>query len=296
MTKLVFTAVITLIFSSSTWARDIVAFHGLNQSIRSDAVVKPTDCTADLVNIEDHQFIENTIPSVEAAFKLGATIGHINLRKTADNKLAVFHDEDLRCRTDGSGNLNQTSMAYLKQLDVGYGYTPDKGVTFPTRGLGKGMMPTFEEMLSTFQNRPLAINVKSEDETTARLIEDALTKFPSLNRQNIIYIGGANETIQRYVSGIQLVATKQQHLACLNSIAVGAQVKKNCEGLLLAIPISYIKPTVQDLPGIISALHSVNAKIWVWDVNSLEDAKLLKGLQLDAVGTYRIDKTVSDLK
>lgn len=199
MTKLVFTAAITLIFSSSTWARDIIAFHGLNQSIRSDAVVKPTDCTADLVNIEDHQFIENTIPSVEAAFKLGATIGHINLRKTADNKLAVFHDEDLRCRTDGSGNLNQTSMAYLKQLDVGYGYTPDKGVTFPTRGLGKGMMPTFEEMLSTFPNRPLAINVKSEDETTARLIEDALTKFPSLNRQNIIYIGGANETIQRYV-------------------------------------------------------------------------------------------------
>jgi glycerophosphoryl diester phosphodiesterase len=141
------TTVTTLIFSWPAWARDIVAFHGLNQSIRGDVIVNPTDCTAGLVNYENHQFIENTIPSVEAAFKLGATIGHINLRKTADNKLAVFHDEALSCRTDGSGNLSQSSMAYLKQLDVGYGYTPDNGTSYPTRGFGKGLMPTFEEVL-----------------------------------------------------------------------------------------------------------------------------------------------------
>lgn len=294
--KILLTTVTTLIFSLPAWARDIVAFHGLNQSIRSDVVVKPTDCTAGFVNFENHQFVENTTPSVEAAFKLGATIGHINLRKTADNKLAVFHDEDLSCRTDGSGNLSQSTMTYLKQLDVGHGYTPDKGNSYPTRGLGKGLMPTFEEVLSAFPDRPLAINVKSEDETTAQLIEQVLAKFPSLNRRNIIYIGGANETIQKYVSGIQLVATKEQHLKCLGSIASGSQIKANCEGLLLAIPFEYIKPNLQDLPSVISALHSVNAKVWVWDVNSPEDAKLLKGMALDAVGTYRIDKTVSELK
>ncbi|MBK9039687.1 MAG: hypothetical protein IPL83_11070 [Bdellovibrionales bacterium] len=144
-----------------------------------------------------HQYIENTIPSVEAAYKLGATIGHINLRKTADNKLAVFHEEDLSCRTDGSGNLSQSTMAYLKQLDVGYGYTPDKGISYPTRGLGKGMMPTFEEVLSAFPDRQLAINVKSEDETTAKLIEEILAKYPSLDRKTIFYIGGANESIQK---------------------------------------------------------------------------------------------------
>lgn len=283
------------IFSSSAEAREIIAFHGLNQSIRSDAVIKPTDCTAELINFENHRFIENTIPSLTAAFQLGATIGHINLRRTADNKLAVFHDEDLGCRTDGTGKLSQTSMADLKKLDVGYGYSPD-GMLFPTRGLGLGLMPTFEEVLTAFPGKPFAINVKSDDEATARLVEEILLKFPSLDRKSIIYIGSANELFQKHVHGIRWVATKQQHLECLNSISIGSQVQRNCGDLLLALPFEYVKSRLASLPLIISALHSVNAKIWVWDVNAPEEAKLLKGLPLDAVGTYRIDWTISDLK
>jgi len=181
-----------LLTVSRVWATDIIAFHGLNQSIRSDAVYGDTDCTAGLVNFEIHQFIENTIPSLDAAFKIGATVGHINLRKTADDKLAVFHDEDLNCRTNGSGSLSRSTMASLKQLDVGYKYTPDLEKTFPTRGLGKGLMPTFEEVLRAFPGRTFAINVKSDDETTAKLIENVLSKFPSLPRKDIIYIGNAN--------------------------------------------------------------------------------------------------------
>lgn len=295
MSKLVLTTVTIFIFSSTTWGRDIIAFHGLNQSIRSDAAVNPTDCTANLVNFENHQFIENTIPSIEAAFKLGATIGHINLRRTADNKLAVFHDEDLSCRTIGFGNLSETSMAYLKHLDVGYGYSPDSGVTFPTRGLGKGLMPTFEEVLSAFPGKPLAINAKSTDKETAILIEENLKKFPLLNRKNIIYIGDANELIQKHAPEIQMVATKQQHLNCLKSIGSESQVKANCANLLLALPMNYIRPRLSELPLIISTLHVVNAKVWVWGVDSIDDAKKLKGLALDAVGTYRLDKTISEL-
>jgi len=282
-------------FFSDSWATEIVAFHGLNQSIRADAEYKNNDCTAGLVNFETHHFIENTIPSVDAAFKMGATIGHINLRKTADNQLAVFHDDDLSCRTNGTGLVSQSTMSVLKKLDVGYNYTPDKK-TFPTRGFGVGLMPTFEEVLQAFPNRPLAINVKSTDETTAKLIEQTLSKFPSLPRKNIIYIGHANDTIRKYVPGIQMVATEPQHLQCLNAITSKSGIKEICEGLLLALPFKNVKPLSKDLPHIITSLHAVNAKIWVWNVNSPEDAKLLKGLGLDAIGTYRIDKTISELK
>lgn len=115
--KILLTTVTTLIFSWSASARDIVAFHGLNQSIRSDVVVKPTDCTAGLVNHEDHQFIENSIPSVDAAFKLGATIGHINLRKTADNKLAVFHFlHENRKRRDNPLKNSDRDFPYFRVL------------------------------------------------------------------------------------------------------------------------------------------------------------------------------------
>lgn len=187
-------------------------------------------------------------------------------------------------------------MYYLKQLDVGYNYSPDSGKLFPTRGKGKGLMPTFEEVLSAFPERPFAINVKTEDESTAQLVEKALSKFPNINRANVVYIGSANELYKRTVPGIKLIATKRQHLECMEAVSNGALVKDFCENLLLALPFGYIKNRLRELPRLISTLHAVGAKIWVWDVNSAEDADLLKGMPIDAVGTYRIDKTISALK
>ena len=40
-------------------------------------------------------------------------------------------------------------------LDVGYGYSPDGGRTFPLRGRGVGGMPTVEEVLQAFQTETL---------------------------------------------------------------------------------------------------------------------------------------------
>ena len=58
-----------------------------------------------------------------------------------DGQLSVFHDYDLSMRTNGAGNISDYTMAELKQLDIGYGYTADGGKTFPFRGKGIGLMP-----------------------------------------------------------------------------------------------------------------------------------------------------------
>ena len=60
----------------------------------------------------------------------------------------MFHDWTLDCRTDGQGVTREHSMAYLKKLDIGYGYTADGGKTFPFRGKGIGLMPTLDEVLA----------------------------------------------------------------------------------------------------------------------------------------------------
>lgn len=82
------------------------------------------------------RYIENTVDSMEAAFAAGATMVEIDILRTADNHLVVFHDGDLRCKTNGTGTIGKRSLAYLRTLDVGYGYTSDGGVTFPLRGMG----------------------------------------------------------------------------------------------------------------------------------------------------------------
>jgi glycerophosphoryl diester phosphodiesterase len=63
-------------------------------------------------------------------------------------------------------------MAYLKTLDIGYGYTADGGQTYPFRGQGVGLMPTLDEVFGAFPGRRFLINLKSDDlDEGERLIE-----------------------------------------------------------------------------------------------------------------------------
>ena len=95
-----------------------------------------------------HDYLENTIESMRAGFAAGADIVELDVHPTTDGEFAVFHDWTLDCRTDGQGVTREHSMAYLKKLDIGHGYTADGGKTFPFRGKGIGLMPTLAEVLA----------------------------------------------------------------------------------------------------------------------------------------------------
>ena len=108
--------------------------------------------------------------SIEFAFTKGANIVEFDFHKTSDNKLAVFHDWTLDCRTEGKGITRNQTMAYLKTLDLGYGYTADNGHTFPFRGRFKGMMPEISEIFLKFPNNKFLINIKSSNLQEAKLL------------------------------------------------------------------------------------------------------------------------------
>ena len=90
---------------------------------------------------------------MRAGFAAGADIVELDVHPTTDGEFAVFHDWTLDCRTDGQGVTREHSMAYLKKLDIGHGYTADGGKTFPFRGKGIGLMPTLAEVLEAFPQR-----------------------------------------------------------------------------------------------------------------------------------------------
>ena len=51
----------------------------------------------------DHSYLENTIPSMEAAFEAGADSVEFDVQLTKDGEFAVFHDWTLECRTGAEG-------------------------------------------------------------------------------------------------------------------------------------------------------------------------------------------------
>jgi glycerophosphoryl diester phosphodiesterase family protein len=124
--------------------------------------------------------IENTIDSMRAAFELGEDAVELDVHPTTDVQFAVFHDWTLDCRTEGHGETRAHDMAYLKTLDVGYGYSADGGRTFPLRGKGIGLMPSFADVMQAFSWRGVFLAGRSSSTsspTTQRKARGSRSSF-----------------------------------------------------------------------------------------------------------------------
>lgn len=150
----------------------LIAHRGVHQ-VYTGNDRSATSCHAAPIAPVQHTLIENTIPSMQAAFQLGADVVELDIHLTADEVFAVFHDWTLDCRTDGTGVTHKQRFSELQKLDVGY-RLDDGTETFPLRGAGIGLMPRLTDVFdATLQGRFL-INFKSnrahEGKTLGRLM------------------------------------------------------------------------------------------------------------------------------
>jgi glycerophosphoryl diester phosphodiesterase len=144
----------------------LVAQRGVHQVFDPRGVDNDT-CTATRIPPPTHELIDNTLPSIAAAFNAGADVVEADVRETRDREFVLFHDLTLDCRTDGHGPVGVHILAELRRLDVGFGYTADGGRTYPLRGKGVGQMATLEEALRAFPDRRFLIQFKDGAPSTA---------------------------------------------------------------------------------------------------------------------------------
>ena len=143
------------------------------------------------VHTSEHGYIENTIPSIDAAFNFGADYVELDIRSTADAQFAVFHDDVVDCKTESKGRLADYSMAELKTLDVGYGYYTDDG-EHPLRGTGVGQMPSLDEVLNHFPTQGFLINVKNNDRGEAARLASFLDARGPDDVGRLVVFGGSD--------------------------------------------------------------------------------------------------------
>lgn len=149
-------------------------------------------CHAQPIAPPAHGFIENTIPSMRAAFDAGAKVVELDVHLTPDGVFAVYHDWRLECQTDGTGVTEKQPFALLSGLDVGYGYSAD-GQSFPLRGTGVGLMPSLRKVFAARLGGQYLINFKSrraeEGGHLAKMLED-----PEVKAQVFGVYGGSAPT------------------------------------------------------------------------------------------------------
>ena len=189
-----------------------------------------------------HDYLENTIPSIRAGFDAGADIVEIDVHPTTDGEFAVFHDWTLDCRTEGHGVTREHAMAELRRLDVGYGYTADGGATFPFRGKGIGLMPSLGEVLATFPDQRLLINVKSRDRSEGEKLAAVLNALPARQRSLIMVYGGDEpiEMVRQLAPGLRTISRATIKSCLLRYIGFGwtGAMPAACNSAIVLVPIN----------------------------------------------------------
>src|SRR5690606_23973523 len=69
----------------------LLAHRGLAQTYPMAGIANDT-CTTTRIYSPEHDYLENTIASMEAAFRAGADAVEFDVHQTKDDQFAVFHD------------------------------------------------------------------------------------------------------------------------------------------------------------------------------------------------------------
>ncbi|QFT53055.1 glycerophosphodiester phosphodiesterase family protein [Microbulbifer sp. THAF38] len=217
----------------------LISHRGVYQTYNRDNLGRD-DCTAIRIFNPEHRYLENTIPSMEAAFAHGADIVELDIHPTTDGEFAVFHDWTLDCRTNGSGVTREHAITDLKKLDVGYGYTFDGGTTFPFRGQGIGLIPTLKEVFQHFPDRQFLINIKSNDPNEADRLNNYLRQHQLLSNSRLMVYGGTRPIARiRELRPKTLAFSKDSAKSCvLGYLLVGwsGYIPKSCHNSIVIAP------------------------------------------------------------
>lgn len=286
----------------------LLAHRGLAQTFPMQDITGDT-CTAEIIHDPEHPYLENTIPSMEAAFNAGADIVEIDVHPTTDGEFAIFHDWTLDCRTDGTGITRDHTMEELRKLDIGYGYTADNGKTYPFRGKELGPMPTLNEVLTHFPNKEFLIHIKSNDPTEGEKLAKYLTSKYSDERISQLSVYGGNEPIETLKSTLPdlRVMSKETLKSCLLSyelLSWTGYIPQSCKNTLIHLPEEYASYLWGFPHKFINRLEDVNTRVilvagdggWSEGFDQKSDLERLPKSYRGGIWTNRIDRIAPIIK
>ncbi|MEU3742141.1 MULTISPECIES: glycerophosphodiester phosphodiesterase family protein [unclassified Streptomyces] len=198
---------------------------------------------------------ENTLRSFIAAQAAGLDLIELDLHLSKDGALVVMHDADVARTTDGKGPIAEKTLAELRELDAGRGER----------------IPVFEEVLDAVK-APLQAEIK--DVAAARALADVMHRRDLVGRVEVIsFHDEAIAEIARLVPGVRtaLVASRFGTDVVERATAVGATT----------LVLNIRRLTLE----IVERAKKADLRIIGWVVNTQDDLRLVRALQLDGATT-----------
>lgn len=240
----------------------------------------------------------DTMYAFEKAVEIGADVLEMDAHITKDDRIVLMHDEEVDRTTDGTGLIEDLTLAELKQLDAAYDWSGDSGQTFPYRGQGI-QVPTLDELFQKFPQMRYVIEIK----LTQNPIEGPLCELiRQYNMQdNVTVASFHDEAMQNFRETCPEVATSASRTEVRNFVLLG----KAFLGAFVAPQYQSIQPPYDPKESLnipimterfIREAHAKNIRVEPWTVNDPELMRQYIEWGVDGIITDRPDLMIEVLE
>jgi glycerophosphoryl diester phosphodiesterase len=232
---------------------------------------------------------ENTLAAFDLAARLGADALEIDVRRTRDGAVVVFHDEETTRLTGQAGTIEGRTLEEVRGLDAGFSFSPDGGATFPFRGAGLAV-PTLDELLERHPGLRLNVDAKTADEPLARALAEVLLGAGAVD---LACVGSFHDVqAERFPALLPGCARylPEQAATCHVLAAKAGRGGEACPGgyQLASLPHRVGDFTVIDEP-VVAWFHGLGMAVHAWTVDDPADMRRLLRLGVDGIVTDRPD-------
>jgi glycerophosphoryl diester phosphodiesterase len=215
---------------------------------------------------------ENTISSFELAVTHQADAVELDAKLSKDGVVMVIHDPTLERTTNGTGKVNEHTLAELKALDA--------GSKFNVKYAGE-KIPTLEEVFEAVGNKVL-VNVELTNYSSPK--DDLIAKVAEVvKRQKMQDRVLFSSFIPKNLSMIKdLLPDSPVALLCLEGL--GGLLSRSI--FLTGVSPFIIHPYLADVdPMYVRMEHRRHRRVHVWTVNADQDLKHMFQMGVDGVFT-----------
>jgi len=231
---------------------------------------------------------ENTLYAFAKADELGVDVLEMDLRATVDGAIVVMHDASVDRTTEGSGRVDQMTLAEVRELDAGYRFQDAAG-QFPHRGRGL-TVPTLEDVLLRFSTARLIIEMKEFTPELAARLCGMIEEAGATERALVASFGhDSMRAFRQQCPSVATSATLREGLLLYQLKRMRLASLYRSPAVALVIPEAFGERHVLD-PQLLELADAFNVKVQVWTINEEADMKRLLDMGVHGIMTDYPDR------
>ena len=195
----------------------------------------------------------------------------------------MLHDPTLDRTTDGHGPVRERTLAEVKALDAGHGFTAADG-SHPWRGRGV-RVPTLDELLAAHPGVPLNIEVKQEEPA---IVADVLAALDRHQARACTLLAAEHAPIMTSIRArapdVLTSCSAAEVADFVFRLRDGNLAGWQPPGLALQVPPSYEGIEIVSAESV-AAAHHLGLEVHVWTIDDAAEMDALLALGVDGIMT-----------